>query len=515
MSDQTPTAVGDTHAVSTSPSAPLATFLVSPQGMLLEANAAMVGMLGLGLDATVADVDFFDGVLTDPKDRDHFQADAVRAGAAQWSEQTWRRADGRTFQARVAVRGVRGPQGELVHLEGFAEDMTERRRLDEITRRDERMAMLGRTLSGVAHEINNPLAAIIGFAQILLKTEQTPPNRHALETVLSEARRAARIVKDLRTLARRQEPSSRSTVDLPSMARTIVAGLRSEMQRHAIRTDIDAAGHAAMVYGDPVQLEQVVRHLMVNAIQSLETRATRERADATSSYAPRLTVRTGVHARSVRVEVCDNGIGIAAKDLPHIWDPFWTNREEGKGTGLGLAVVHGIVAAHDGTIEVRSDAENGTCFTIMLPLAIDSAEPRDAEGVPSGSTPGGIAVRPLDILIVDDEQSLRTLLQRIFTDRGHAVVTADSGAQALRLAEQSPFDVVVCDLRMPTMDGRDVIQRMSALPTCANSRFVLSTGDVAGISPPAPGTGSRIDAVVAKPYNVSLLVEIVEGTATS
>ncbi|MFN8571493.1 MAG: ATP-binding protein [Gemmatimonadaceae bacterium] len=513
MSDQFASEDGDSHAAEAAARAPIATFRVSAQGRLLLANPAALDMLGYGHDADPSEIDFTGAVLSS-RDREVLLADAAPGALERWSDQTWRRSDGRALQARVAARAVRGPDEELLYIEVVAEDMSERLRLDDIARRDERMALLGRALSGVAHEINNPLAAIIGFAQILLKTEQTAPNRHALETVLSEARRAARIVKDLLTLARRREPSSRAPVDLIEMARAIIDRLRSQLQSQHIRANVEPSVSSAVINGDATQLEQVIRHLVVNAIQSLEARAAERPREASDTYVPTLSLRSELQGRHVRMEVCDNGIGIAARDLPHIWDPFWTSREEGKGTGLGLAVVHGIVAAHGGTIDVRSDPESGTCFTITLPLANGTSESADGDLTTTGPATG-MAARPLDILIVDDEQSLRTLLKRIFADRGHAVVTAANGAQALRLAEQTSFDVVVCDLRMPTMDGRDVIQHMSALPTCVATRFVLSTGDVTGISAPAGHPAPRIDAVVAKPYNVSLLVEIVEGTVPS
>jgi CheY-like chemotaxis protein len=257
-----------------------------------------------------------------------------------------------------------------------------------------------------------------------------------------------------------------------------------------------------------------VLNLLVNARQSLEQRldlARQHPGVVQEDWRPQVTVRTTVVDDIVRIEVSDNGTGISAADLSHIWDPFWTSRDEGEGNGLGLAVVHGIVSAHGGTIDVRSEERMGTTFSIALPLAPAPLEKARAEEPAGNAHTSTVGIRPLDVLIVDDEQSLRTLLQRVFSERGHAVVTAADGKQALRLAEQASFDVVVCDLRMPAMDGRDVIQQMRAYPTCANTRFILCTGDVDSLPSQFTSSTALVDAIVAKPYSVSRLLEIIEG----
>jgi nitrogen-specific signal transduction histidine kinase len=395
-------------------------------------------------------------------------------------------------------------------VEGIAENITERERREEIVRRGERMASLGRTLAGVAHEINNPLAAISGFAQILLKRERSADDRHALDTILHEARRAARIVKDLLTIARREEGTERVRLDANAVVSYIVDTQRYAMETRGIRAAVHLAAEPAWVLADAAQLEQVVLNLVVNARQALESGLERRHED--DGWIPALRVSTRVDGQQVVLEVADTGPGIPVRDLPRIWEPFWTTREEGEGPGLGLSVVHSIVVSLGGTIDVASAPGAATRFTVTLPFAA-APEPASAGDTPAaagGRTPPP-ATRPLDILVVDDEEVIRELLSRFFARRGHAVLVAMNGEHALRLAEQGSFDVVISDLHMPGMDGRALIRRLRLLPSTARTRFILSTGD-ATASPTRPGDHDTADFhVVNKPYDVDALVDLVEG----
>jgi len=252
----------------------------------------------------------------------------------------------------------------------------------------------------------------------------------------------------------------------------------------------------------------------VNARQALEAMTSSVvagRAPSGATRTPMVVIRTAVRNNTVSLEVSDNGPGIAAGELPRIWDPFWTTKEEGEGTGLGLSVVHGIVTEHGGSIDVETRVGAGTTFVVSLPGSRreDDDSLATIEAVPMGP-PSHHANRPLDILVVDDEEVIVGLLVRYFSSRGHAVVPAHEGRQALRVAERSSFDVVICDLRMPGMDGAEVIRRLKELTTCANARFVLSTGDTATPAVRQRIEGLGLTAIVDKPYEVEVLRRIVE-----
>ena len=489
-------------------------FRSTRSGRFLDVNPSLVAMLGYESVDELMSIDIPRDLYVDEEERESWMA-AIDGGAhPEWFDLTWRRRDGTPIAVRLSARAARDTYGDVLWYEGIAENVTERLRREAVVRRAERMASLGHTLAGVAHELNNPLAAISGFAQILLKTNLPKEDRSAIETVHREAKRAAKIVKDLLTFARRQESTERHRVDLNGIVRYIADTQRYAMETHGVLCELVLSDEPAFVAADPAQLEQVMLNLLVNARQALETMTAPAIAGRVAPGAvrtPMVVIRTTLRGNSVALEISDNGPGIAAGELPRIWDPFWTTKEEGEGTGLGLSVVHGIVTQHGGTIDVETRVGAGTTFTISLPTS--ERDVTDAfvavESMPAGP-PSAQAERPLDILVVDDEEVIVGLLVRYFSSRGHAVVPAHEGRQALRVAQRSSFDVVICDLRMPGMDGAEVIRRLKELPTCSTARFILSTGDTA-----TPAVRQRIDglalaAVVDKPYEVEALRRIVE-----
>jgi two-component system, cell cycle sensor histidine kinase and response regulator CckA len=280
-----------------------------------------------------------------------------------------------------------------------------------------------------------------------------------------------------------------------------------------VRVQLALTEQPVYVQGDTGRLEQVMLNLVVNARQALEAMRG-ERAMVEASLALRITTEVEGDA-FVLVKVSDNGAGISPSLLGRIWDPFFTTKEEGVGTGLGLSVVHSIVTEHGGVVDVHSELGRGTEFIVRLPMV---GAPEDAEelritgedAVPAGAdqTPIG---RALDILVVDDEAAIISFLTRFLTSRGHAVVGASDGMHALRIAEQFTFDVVVCDLHMPEMDGVELIRRMRMLPSCMATRYVLSSGDGPGSPMMGRAEALGVDGLLAKPYTIDQLVALVEG----
>ena len=317
--------------------------------------------------------EFLEMAVTDlypEEEREGVRAGIVRAGDMQRERRTRHRlSSGESRDVLLASHALdfAGRPARLV----LVDDVTDRIRHEELLRRSERMASLGHTLAGVAHELNNPLAAIIGFAQLLLRDARTPDERSALETIHHEAARAGRIVKDLLAFARRQDARPWAPVDLNAVVRHIADSQRYAIETRGIRRVVDLAPALPRVMGDASQLEQVVLNLVVNARQALE--ALLESSPGRS--APHLTVRTRAEQGRVQLEVIDEGPGIPASHRERIWDPFWTTKVEGEGTGLGLSVVHGIVTAHGGTIEVDSEPGRGSTFRIFLPIAEATATP--------------------------------------------------------------------------------------------------------------------------------------------
>jgi PAS domain S-box-containing protein len=471
-------------------------------GRFVEVNPALVAMLGWESTAALLEADIPREVWADPEER----ARRIReledgAEPPDWTVVRWKRRDGSPLVVRVTVRVARDADGRPVEYEGMVEDVTARVRQDELLRRSERMASLGTLLAGVAHEINNPLAAVAGFAQLLLRSDLTPDDRQAIETIVHEAARAGKIVRDLLTFARQGERERREPVRLNEVVRHIMLAQRYTMETRGIRWTLVLEPSDPLVVGDRAQLEQVVLNLVVNARQAIE-----DMCDAAPSedQAPpmHVAVETRADGDAVMLLVRDTGPGIAEADRTRIFDPFFTTKAEGRGTGLGLSVVHGIVTEHGGTIEVDSEQGAGSTFIVRLT--------REAEPPALPEQPAALPSTPLDVLVVDDEEAMLGFLSRYLGSRGHAVVAVRSGAEALALESSDGFDVCICDLRMPGMDGVELVRRLRQTPGGARMRIVVSTGE--GPSSPLRAQAIALGdlVVLEKPYDVGVLRRAVE-----
>jgi two-component system, cell cycle sensor histidine kinase and response regulator CckA len=468
----------------------------SPQGRFVEVNSALVTMLGYATADDVYALDLARDVYLDPDERDRLLQRSPSTDYPAWVESRWKRRDGSAIAVKLSVRPIVDSAGELTFYDGIVEDITERQRHDELLRRSERMASLGTTLAGVAHELNNPLAAVMGFAQLLLKKPWPAEDRAALETINHEAIRSATIVKDLLTMARKRDNDRRTATDVNDIVGYIVRTRRYQLETAGIVCSVQLEPNLPLVRGDRAQLEQVMRNLLNNAEHALGARIDGGRED----HPPQLKVRTRHDDQHVIIEVEDNGPGVPEDTRMHIWDPFWTTKEEGEGTGLGLAVVHAIVAEHGGHVSVSDTVASGARFEVRLPIAKDT-----------GTLPAPVAQapRPLDVLVVDPGAVDLIFVERLLTLRGHAVINAASGELAVRLAHQTSFDAVVCDARLTGRDGRLVAATLRETPGCADARFVLST--------PAPLDGEARPAaigdavLVVRPYDVEELRRLIEG----
>ena len=482
----------------------------SADGRFLEVNPAMVKILGYDSAEELMRVDIA-SLYADPKDREKLVSAAHRHEKIPESlELRWVTRDRRPITVRSTTQARYGRDGTFEYFEGIVEDITDRRRQEEMLRRSERMAGLGTTLAGVAHELNNPLTAVIGFAQIMAKTPRDEEDRVGLETIHREALRASRIVKDLLTFSRRQEGTRVEPLDLNSVIEYILSTRRYALETRGVRCILSLEASLPAVAGDRSQMEQVLLNLLVNAEHALGDALDAPSTTPTEGY-PRgaIGISTERHGHDVVIQVSDTGCGIAPHDLTRIWDPFWTTKSEGEGTGLGLSVVHGIISAHGGTIEVTSDVGGGTTFTIRLPIAAETPAPKRVTS--TGLVVGESAANPLDILVVDDETSITAFLSQYLGSRGHAVLAAHSGGEAVKLAKQTPFDVVVCDLRMPGMDGIETMRALRALPDGSRSRYVLSTGATLSTALRDAVEALPVNAVVPKPYDIEQLRRAVEA----
>ncbi|MBP7146221.1 MAG: hybrid sensor histidine kinase/response regulator [Acidobacteria bacterium] len=331
----------------------------------------------------------------------------------------------------------------------------------------EKLTALGQLVSGVAHELNNPLATIIGTAELCGGLEPGARTAGMLQRIQREAQRASRIVRSLLTFSRHHKPEI-GWHDLSAIIGELVEmrEYSCRVRNIALRTELDP--HLPLVRVDEHQLHQVLLNLVTNAEQSIEE----------TGRPGTVLVRTARDGRRVRIEVSDDGPGIPEEVLEKIFNPFFTTKPVGKGTGLGLSICYGIVQEHGGTIRVRSVPGGGATFAVELP--VPDGAPRCAVAAEAAASPvSAPAPAAGRALVVDDEEGVRSVLAEALGAWGFSVATAATGHEALDLLAAERFRVAIVDLRMPGLDGPGVYERARELGIPLPP-VVFSTGDAGG-----------------------------------
>jgi signal transduction histidine kinase len=439
------------------------------------ANPYLKAILGYASDTPDTDVaPFAADRFVDPAARVAFVGRLLAEGAVTDYLLRLRRVDRDLMWVEVTAHATTTRRRGIVDVEALIRNVSERRRMDDQSRdlyqqllQAEKMAALGQTISGVAHELNNPLATILSWAERLSERNLDETSRRGIDVILSESERAARIVRNLLTFARKRQ-STRSMIDLNQVVRETLA-LRAYEQR---LTNIDVvtalASGLPTIFADAHQIQQVLLNLVINA----------EQAMLSSNGRGSLVLRTwhDVERTAVVLQVSDDGPGVPADVKNRIFDPFFTTKEVGKGTGLGLTVAYAIVQEHGGSIRVDSPSTGGASFTVEFPVSSveNVARPRPAPASTDDS------VRAASVLVVEDERALATAVVEALTEAGFRVEHAGDGEEALARVRQNNYDVVVCDLKMPRVDGMTLYRAIAAATPTLARRVIFVTGDVAG-----------------------------------
>jgi len=394
-----------------------------------------------------------------------------RAEPVCWDEIELLRPSRRVLQR--SARPVLDASGRRIGWLEVLRDITGQRLIQSKLLQTEKMAALGQLVSGIAHELNNPLTSIMGYAQLLLARRDDAERVADARRICQEADRAGRIVRNLLLFAREARPERRPVNLNEIVERTLV--LRSyELKVQNIVVEFDPDPDLLPTLADPTQLQQVILNLLVNAEQALQE----GRGHGS------IRVRTQqLSAGRILLEVSDDGPGIPADILSRIFDPFFTTKPVGVGTGLGLSIVFGIVQEHGGEVTVESQPGQGATFSVELLVAADPAAEAPAETplvVVTSRRTAGTLVHRRSILVVEDEPTVAQLIADVLTEEGHNVEAVLDSRKGLESIKQRNFDLIICDLRMPGLDGKAFHRELLRDARPAAQRILFVTGDVLG-----------------------------------
>ena len=332
----------------------------------------------------------------------------------------------------------------------------------------EKLSAVGEFVAGVAHELNNPLTAVMGFSELLQKAEVDPKHRRYVDMIFKSSQRCQKIVQSLLSFARRQQPE-RVPVSINKLIDDMLEIVSYHLRTSNIEVVVELDSHPPIILVDIHQIQQVLLNIINNARQAIEEHQPQGR----------IKIKTSATATTMRLVIEDNGPGISPANLKRVFDPFFTTKEVGKGTGLGLSLCYGLIKEHGGSITASSREGEGASFVIELPV-LKMAEGDTTRLKRSGPT---LAAKSNDgvgkkILVVDDEEMLLQMIRDELLNHGFTVKVAADGESALRQIKAEHFDMAFFDWKMPGLNGRQVYERLRAENSDLCQRVVFITGDI-------------------------------------
>jgi two-component system cell cycle sensor histidine kinase/response regulator CckA len=441
------------------------------EGEFLEVNPALVAMLGYNSAEEVLKLNVATELYLDPQEKPRLVQKWLEEAKIE-DEVKWRRRDRTIITVRLNGRTLTDEVGAVQGFEFIAEDVTERRCLEQELRQVQKIEAVDQLAGGIAHEFNNYLGVILGYSEILVEEAGTNESlRRAVAEIKAATQRAASLSRSLLAFSRKQvlEPTILDLNQAISDAHKLLH--RLVPANIEIVPLLDPA--LERVKADPGQIQQVLINLVINARDAMplggkiiiET-TNRELDELYCSQHP--GVRPGTH---VLLAVSDTGCGMDTETLGHIFEPFFTTKEQGKGTGLGLSTIYGIVKQSGGRIDVDSSLSAGSVFRIYLPRAHRQVTHSESTVIEPGK-PRAVGT----ILVVEDEMALRRLIRLSLERCGYKVLTAKDGTEAIEICQRNPSQIhlVLSDIMMPHVNGLQLRERAATL--CPEAKFLFMSG---------------------------------------
>jgi PAS domain S-box-containing protein len=469
-------------------------FILQENGQFQYANAAFCRHLGYSLEE-LNSLAFPDVLAEESAAQAAAILEAVRTGTSWRGTLVRRRKDGSTFPASSTIVPLSDLPVGLAHYVGVERNVTEEVQTREQLIHTERLSAVGQLVSGVAHELNNPLQSIMAFSDLLIQDERRQQTRRDLEQIRAEAQRAGKIVRNLLTFVRRSA-SERAVVDFNEVVRRTVALRRYELAMANIALEARYANKLPAVVVNREEIQQVILNLILNAEQAMRN----------TGKGGRLVIRTDGRDACVVCHIEDDGPGVPPALAGRIFEPFFSTKGVGKGTGLGLSIALGIAEAHGGALALVPSA-TGTCFRLTLPVSQDLAGAR-AEPVNEIKPFRTSGLRRA--LVVDDEPAVRRSLRRLLLNRRFSVDLAKDGETAADLLNENPYDVVLCDVRMPKMGGIALYSHVNSCHPEVLPGFAFLSGDILNTELQLFVEQSQIP-LLAKPFTAEQLDSFLEG----
>jgi len=372
---------------------------------------------------------------------------------------------------------------------GVVRDMREIKSLQENLIQAEKLSSVGELISGVAHELNNPLTAIIGYSGVLMGRDIPSDVKKEVEVINTQSTRCQNIISNLLMFSRKYE-SKKVNIDLNSIVESTLALNIYDMRSSGIEVIEDYGPGLPEAYLDANRIQQVILNLLQNARHAVE---------AKGSGVKRIKVATRFDKKKFLIEISDTGIGISSKNLRKIFDPFFTTKEAGKGTGLGLSISYGIVKEHGGQILLNSKEGVGTSFIVELPLVKQSVSETGNTG--ENKTEMNSKIEKKRILVIDDEPVITDILMLFLEEDGHVVDVTQSAVEGLKRISKNGYDVVFSDVKMPDLDGVSFLKRVREINPAYADKIIFITGDTSSIK--ALDNSSDINNIVlSKPFTM-------------